>query len=105
MIHFTFQLIPLAIGLGTGYLILVKSNKQEGILEIVGKFLGWILILASLLIGLVSGYYSVKIIKTGHLPGYYHRHEMIQQQQEEQNEQQEEQNETKEHIKEHQNTH
>lgn len=102
MIHFTFQLIPLAIGLGTGYLILVKANKHEGILEIVGKFLGWILILASLLIGLVSGYYSVKIIKTGHLPGYYHRHEMIKQQQE-QNEN--DQEDAKEESQEHKNIH
>lgn len=103
MIHFTFQLIPLAIGLGVGYLMLVKASKHEGLLEILGKFLGWILIVASLLIGLVSGYYSIKIIKTGHLPGYHHRQEMMKQQQEQND--QEEQNESQEEMKEHQKTH
>jgi len=108
MIHFTFQLIPFAIGLGVGYLILVKSAQHEGILEVLGKFLGWILIVASLLVGLVSGYFSVKIIKTGHLPGYYrhhHHHEMMQQQEQNEERDQEEQSQTQEEIREHQKSH
>lgn len=102
MIHFTFQLIPLAIGLGVGYLMLVKAAKHEGILEVIGKFLGWILIVASLLIGLVSGYYTIKIIKSGHLPGHHCKYETMKQQ--EQNDK-EEQNESQEEMKEPQNSH
>jgi len=59
--HFTSQIILLAIGFGVGYWILITANKHEGRLKIIGETLGWILIAMAILSALFSCYYTMKL--------------------------------------------
>ena len=59
--QFTSQIITLAIGFGVGYALLIISNSQEEPLKNVGKYLGLILIVMSIILALFSCYYSMKI--------------------------------------------
>lgn len=78
--HFIFQIILLAVGFSIGYGLLIKANKQEGALNTVGKFLGWILILMTLFASLLCSYYSIKILKNGPIRHGYPMHNMMQEQ-------------------------
>lgn len=99
LMHFIFQIILLSIGFGVGYSLLLKANKQEGGLNIVGKILGWILILMTLITSSFCSYYSIKMFKTGHMHFGCPMHGTMQQQN------QDEQEETQEELQEHKNIH
>lgn len=66
--HFTFQIILLAVGFGVGYSLLVIANKQEGQMKDVGKTLGWVLIAMAIILSLFSLVYSMKIAGSGYTP-------------------------------------
>lgn len=78
--HLTLQIIPLAIGLGIGYWLLVTANTQKDSLKTVGQVLGWILIAMSIFTSLFSNYYSIKMIKEGNMYFGHHGCRMMQDQ-------------------------
>lgn len=59
---FTFQIILLVIGLGVGYLILVKANTHEGNLKTIGEALGWTLIALTIFLAICNFFYSITIL-------------------------------------------
>jgi len=58
VLHYTFQIILLAIGFGMGYGILVSANGQSGTTKNVGQAIAWILIVMTVILE-----YMVAIIK------------------------------------------
>lgn len=48
--HYTFQIVMMAIGFGVGYGILVAANDQEGTTKNVGQALAWILIVMTVIL-------------------------------------------------------
>lgn len=62
--HIVFQIVLLALGFGTGYLLLLLASKESGSLRTVGQVLGWILILVSFFASLISSYSTVKMANT-----------------------------------------
>lgn len=62
-ILFMFQAILLVLGLGVGYLLLLKANTQEeNDLKNIGKTLGWALIVATIILEAMSFSYSIAIV-------------------------------------------
>lgn len=59
---FTFQIVLLVIGLGVGYLILIKANTHEGNLKTVGEALGWALIGLTIFLAICNFFYSITIL-------------------------------------------
>lgn len=59
---FTFQIILLVIGLGVGYLILIKANTHEGKLKTIGEALGWTLIALTGFLAICNFFYSITIL-------------------------------------------
>lgn len=59
---FTFQIILLVIGLGVGYLFLVKSNAQDSRLKNIGEIIGWALIAATVFLAICNFFYSITIL-------------------------------------------
>lgn len=62
--HIVFQIVLLALGFGTGYLLLLLASKEHGSLRTVGQVLGWILILVSIFASLISSYSTIKMAHT-----------------------------------------
>lgn len=62
--HIVFQIVLLALGFGTGYLLLLLASKEYGSLRTVGQVLGWILILVSIFASLISSYSTIKMAHT-----------------------------------------
>lgn len=77
--HITFQVIPLALGFGIGYWLLVTANHQESVLKNVGKLLGWGLIAIAIIATMVSNYYTNKEISGFYPYGCCPMHRMMQQ--------------------------
>ena len=65
--HFTFQILLLAIGFGVGYGLLILSNNQEGYMKTIGRALGGVLIIMAMVLALFSCYYSMKIGNRGYM--------------------------------------
>lgn len=68
---FTLQIILLVIGFGIGYLLLIKANTQENDLKNIGKTMGWTLIAATIILEILSIYYSIVILNTYSQPHYF----------------------------------
>lgn len=68
---FTFQIILLVVGLGIGYLLLIKANAQENELKKIGRTIGWVLISATIVLEILSLSYSVVIINKYSEPHYF----------------------------------
>lgn len=66
--HFTFQSIFLAVGLGVGYWLLVTANTQEDKLKNIGNVLGTLLITVVILLSIISCYYSIKFAEEDYTP-------------------------------------
>lgn len=69
-ILFTLQIILLVLGLGIGYLILVKANNKEDDLKNIGKTIGWALIVATIILEVLSFAYSMIIVNQYAKPQY-----------------------------------
>jgi len=59
--HYSAQIILLAVGFGVGYWILIIADSQAGRLKSLGNFLGMLLIAVSIIFAMFSCYYSLKI--------------------------------------------
>lgn len=59
---FIFQIVLLVIGLGVGYLILIKANTYEGHLKTIGEALGWALIALTGFLAICNFFYSITIL-------------------------------------------
>ena len=59
---FTFQIILLVIGLGAGYLFLVKAKTQEDRLKVIGETIGWVVIAATIFLAICNFFYSITIL-------------------------------------------
>lgn len=68
---FTLQIILLVLGLGVGYLILIKAKTQENDLKNIGKTIGWALIVATIILEILSLAYSIVIINNYSQPHYF----------------------------------
>jgi hypothetical protein len=64
--HFSLQIILLATGFGGGYGLLLLAKKQEDNLKTVGKSLGWILIVMSIFLSLISSIASMQACPKQH---------------------------------------
>lgn len=62
-IHFTSQIIMLAVGFGVGYGLLVVASRQKDALKKTGKVLGWVLIVASIFLAIMNCYFSMQFAK------------------------------------------
>lgn len=62
--NFAFQIVLLAFGFGIGYWLLLLANKEQGVLKTVGQALGWVLILVSIFVSLISSYSTIKVANT-----------------------------------------
>lgn len=79
-IPFIFLIVPLSISFGIGYWILAKANTQGDSLKTVGKVLGWVLISYAAIVLLFSGYFAIKMARSGYMQGGCPMLRMIQQQ-------------------------
>ncbi len=61
---FAFQIILLTGGFSIGYLVLITASANKGALKSIGNFLGWILIVMTMLLTICSFLYSLKIANT-----------------------------------------
>lgn len=59
---FTFQIILLVIGLGVGYLFLVKASTQDSRLKNIGEIIGWTLIAATIFLAICNFFYSITML-------------------------------------------
>lgn len=59
---FTFQIILLVIGLGVGYLFLIKASTQDSRLKNIGEIIGWTLIAATIFLAICNFFYSITIL-------------------------------------------
>lgn len=58
---FVIQIILLVIGLGVGYLFLIKANSQDSRLKNIGEILGWIIIAVTIFLTICNFFYSITI--------------------------------------------
>lgn len=77
--HFTSQIILLAVGFGVGYAILVTANGHDGRLRTLGNSLGVILIAASIILAVLGCYYSMTMQNRGYMPGGFPPPPMMEQ--------------------------
>lgn len=61
---FTFQIILLVIGLGVGYLFLIKASTQDSRLKNIGEIIGWVLIATTIFLAICNFFYSIIILNT-----------------------------------------
>lgn len=59
---FTFQIILLVLGFSVGYLFLIKAKTQENNLKSIGEILGWVLIVMTIILEILSFTYSITIL-------------------------------------------
>lgn len=59
---FTFQIVLIVIGLGAGYLFLIKANAQDSRLKNIGEIIGWAIIAATIFLAICNFFYSITIL-------------------------------------------
>lgn len=84
LVYFILLIILLSVGFGVSYWLLIEADKQDDTLGIIGKVLGWILIVITLIVASVNIYYSAKMIKNFYVKEEI-REEMQEQIQEQRN--------------------
>lgn len=75
--HLTMQIIPMAISFGVAYWLLVTAEAQETALQIIGKILGWLLIVVTLITMIFTYTFSIKMYKEGRMFYGHHMQKMM----------------------------
>jgi len=76
--HYTSQIILLAVGFGVGYALMIVANSQQANMKSLGNTLGGLLIAVSIIFAIFSCYYSLKIGNRDYMQSGCPRERMMQ---------------------------
>lgn len=67
---FVSQIVILVVGLAVGYWLLITANFQESRLKTTGEFLGWFVIIATVILLIANFVYSMNVANKYNMQKY-----------------------------------